>query len=92
LCGEEAGSEQIVSEPVRCAPDKICGRWRNNDNLCIPGEPDVIERVTGAENLGMHWPSGNRFERDRPDELAGAARHHYVDFSSRLSKQTRQPH
>jgi hypothetical protein len=40
----------------------------------------------------MHRASGNGFERDRADELARAASHHDVDFSSRLRKQTRQPH
>jgi hypothetical protein len=36
--------------------------------------------------------AGDRLERDGPDELAGAASHDDVDLSTRLCKQTRQPH
>jgi hypothetical protein len=92
LRGEETGSEQVVREAVRGPAHKVSGRGSYNDDLCLASQPDVIERVTRAENFRMHWASGNGFERDRSNELARAASHHDVDISPRLRKQARQPH
>jgi len=52
----------------------------------------VIECVAGPKDFRVHLAAGNRFERDRADELARGASHHYIDLSARLCKQTRQPH
>jgi len=92
LRGKEAGSEQIVGKTVRGATDKISSRWSDNDDLCLAGEPDVIERVARTKDLGVHRPTSNCLERDRSNELARAASHYHIDFSSCLRKQTRQPH
>ena len=77
---------------MRGAADEIGGGWCYDNDLCFASEANVIQCVARAEYLGVHWPSGNRLECDRADELACGASHHYIDFSSRLCKQTRQPH
>ena len=77
---------------VGSATHEIRGGRRNYDDLRFASKPDVIEGVPGPKDLGVHRAAGNRFERDRADELARGASHHYVDLSSRLCKQTRQPH
>jgi hypothetical protein len=92
LRGKEAGREQIVGETVGGATDKVSRRRSDNDDFCLAGQPDVIEGVTRTEDLGVHWPTSDGFERDRSNELTRPASHHHIDFSSRLRKQTRQPH
>ena len=77
---------------MRGAPDKIRCRGGDDDHRCFSSELDVIESVTGTEDLGVNLAAGNRFECDGTDELACTASHHNVDFGARLCKQTRQPH
>jgi hypothetical protein len=84
--------EQVVREAVRRSSDEISSRGRHNDHVRFTGEPDVIECVSGSENLSVDWTPCNCLECYRPDELAGAAGHYDVDFSTGLCKQTRQPH
>jgi hypothetical protein len=92
LCGEEAGSEQVVGETVRSPTYEVSSRWSYNNDLCFPREPDVIQRVARTEDLSMDRPSRDRLESDRSNELSRAASHHDIDFSTCLRKQTRQPH
>ena len=73
-------------------PDKVSSCRRDDDQVGFAREANVIEGVTGSENLGVDRTPANRFKRDWTHELARAASHHYVDFSTRLCKQTRQPH
>jgi hypothetical protein len=40
----------------------------------------------------VHRSTRDSFKSDRADELARPASHYYVDLSTRLCKQTRQPH
>ena len=77
---------------MRCPADKIGGRWRDRNDICFPGEANVVERMARTEYLGVHRTSGYRFERYRSHELARGASHYHIDFSARLCKQTRQPH
>ena len=77
---------------MRGTTHEIRGGRRNHDDFRFASESDVIESVPGPEDLSVYLPPCNRFERDRADELARAARHDYVDFSTGLCKQTRQPH
>jgi len=58
----------------------------------FPREADVIECVARAEDLGGHRPARDNIKSDRAHELARPASHYYVDLSTRLCKQTRQPH
>lgn len=84
--------EQVVGETVRSAPHKVGRRGRYNNHVCFAREPDVIESVSGSENLRVDRTPGNRLECYGAYELSGAAGHHDVDFSTGLCKQTRQPH
>jgi hypothetical protein len=84
--------EQVVGEAVRRSSDEIRRRRRNNYHVGFTGEPDVIERVSWSEDLRVDGAPRNCLECYRADELAGAAGHHHVDFSTGLCKQTRQPH
>jgi hypothetical protein len=77
---------------MRGSADEVRGCGRDDDQVGFARETDVIESMSGPEDLGVHRTSSDRFECDWADELAGAARHYDVDLSSRLRKQTRQPH
>ena len=92
MCREQAGCQQIVGKSVRGASDEIGRRGRDDNNVGLAGESDVIEGVAGTKDLRMNLASGDRLERDGTHEFARRARHHDVDFSSGLCKQTRQPH
>jgi hypothetical protein len=92
LSSEEARGEEIIGKTMCRATHEICGRRRNDDDVCFASEPDVVERVSGSEDLGVDLPPRDSFEGDRADELPSSASHYYVDLSPRLRKQTRQPH
>ena len=77
---------------MRRASDKVGSRRRDDDEIGLASEADVVERVAGTKNLGVDRTSRYSFECDGADELARAASHHDVDFSTGLCKQTRQPH
>jgi hypothetical protein len=91
-CREQASGKQIIGETVCRPADEVRRRWRDDNHVRFAGEADMIERVSRSEDLCVHRTSGDRFECDGADELAGAASHDDVDLSSRLCKQTRQPH
>ena len=92
LSREQTRREQVVGEAVRRSSYKVRCRGRHNDHVCFAGEPDVIERMSGAEDLRVHRTPGDGLKCYGADEFAGATGHHYVDFSTGLCKQTRQPH
>jgi hypothetical protein len=92
LSGEQAGRQQIIREAVGSATHEIGGGRSNYYDFRFASEPDVIESVSGPKDLGVDRAPGNRFECDGADELARGASHHYIDLSSSLCKQTRQPH
>jgi hypothetical protein len=92
LRGEQTGREQVVGEAMRSSSYKVRCRGRHNDHVCLAGKPNVIERVSGSENLRVDGTPCDRLECYRADKLARAASHHDVDFSTGLCKQTRQPH
>jgi hypothetical protein len=92
LCRKQTGREQVVGEAMRGSSHKVRCRGRHNDHVCLAGKPDVIERVSGSENLRVDWTPRDRLECYRTDKLARATGHHDVDFSTGLCKQTRQPH
>ncbi len=77
---------------MRGAANKIRRRRRDDDHLCFARQSDVVESVTGPEDLGMNRAPGDGLEGDGADKLAGAACHHDIYFSASLCKQTRQPH
>jgi hypothetical protein len=92
LCREEAGSEQIIGEAVSRASDEISRRGRDDKDVSLAGEPDVIEGVSRPKDLRMNLTSGDRLEGDGTHEFTRGARHHDIYFSPGLCKQTRQPH
>ena len=92
MCYERIRDELLLGKSVRGASDEIGRRGRNDDDVGLAGEADVIEGVAGTKDLRMNLASGDRLERDGTHEFARRARHHDVDFSSGLCKQTRQPH
>ena len=73
-------------------PDKVSGRWSNDNYVGLTREADVIESVTGTKDFRVDRSARDCFECDWADELARAASHYYVDLSPGLCKQTRQPH
>ena len=54
-------------------------------------EADVIERVTGLDQLRVNGASSQCFERDRADKLSRGFCEDDVDFSRRLREQSCQP-
>jgi len=92
LCCKQTRREQVVSEAMRGSAHEVRRRGRHYDHICFAGEPDVIERVSGSENLSVDRTPCDCLECYRADELSGAASHHDVDLSTGLCKQTRQPH
>lgn len=77
---------------MRRAADEVGGGGRYHDDPRFAGEPDVIQRVARTKDLGVNRASGDCLEGDSADELSRRARHHDIDFSACLCKQTRQPH
>jgi hypothetical protein len=81
-----------VGQSVRRPADEISRRWCDDDHVGLAGESNVIQGVSGSEDLCVNGSSGDRLEGDWSDELAGAASHHHIHLSTGLCKQTRQPH
>jgi hypothetical protein len=92
LSGKQARSKEIIRQTVGSATDKVCGGRRHYDRVRFAGKSDVVEGVSGPEDLRVHRAAGNRLEGDRAHEFPRGAGHHHIYFSARLCKQTRQPH
>ena len=92
MSSEQARCQEVISQTMCRAANEIGGRWRNDNHVRFASESDMVEGVSGSEDLRVHLPPGYCFERDRADELPSGASHYDVDLSPRLRKQTRQPH
>src|SRR5581483_3257528 len=62
-----------------------------DDSRGAASKLDVIERPARLEQAEMYRAPGQRFKRDRADELGRGARHHDVDLRARLRQQASKP-
>jgi hypothetical protein len=88
---EKAGCEQIVGVSVGNAGHEVGGGGRQDDEVGLAREADVVQGVTGAEQLRVRASSGDRFEGDRADEFLRRGRENNVNSSLSLSDEPRQP-
>jgi hypothetical protein len=69
------------------AREEVGGGRRDDHELGLARESDVIERVPVADEHAVHRTSGERLERDRPDELTCRAREDDVHLGAGLREQ-----
>ena len=86
LRGEEARSEQIIRLAGGGARHEVRRRRRDHYGVRRACQVDVVERAARVEQPGVHWPTGERFEGDAPNELRSGARENDVDFRTGYDK------
>lgn len=77
--------------PVSRPRDQIGGGRRDDDEIGVLRQSDVIEGVPSAEELGVGTPASDGFERNGADELLCGAGEYCVYEGSGLREQAGQP-
>src|SRR5512141_1720737 len=85
---EKRSGEKIIRMPMRGPRHEIGGGRRDNENVGFFRETNVVQCVPRTKYLGVDASAGDGLEGDGTDKFQGAARHHYIDKSARLSEQT----
>ena len=91
LSREQAGGEKVARLTASSSRHEVRRRRRNNDQLRGPGQAYVVERVACLDQFRVNGSTGQRFERDRTDELGRGFCENDVDFSRRLREESCQP-